>query len=366
MKTAVVLLLAGSVLAGAAGALLAGTGQLAIWLAVMALLGGCAGLVLLQRTCFTPAKRLEQALCQTTQGHCPADYGMWAGLAAACFEHRKQQGADPALSAGSADRPRDAAPRDVVPRDVVAEQERQELLAASLRMARDSMRVQARHIQALSLEMHSEIDTLAGYAQGSNPDAVSATVLALKKNLSECMRGFKSEVDFLEDCLAQRPGFADSEYLQSSANRLEDGELFVAWSEELATGVEAIDGQHKLLLTWINKLHHAVNSGRSREELREVLEALAGYAFTHFNTEEIFFKRSAYPDTEKHIRIHEEFRARVEEFHAALLAGKANVDMEVLRFLRDWLIHHISGMDVAFAPYLKETEKTPAAQVVSE
>lgn len=83
-----------------------------------------------------------------------------------------------------------------------------------------------------------------------------------------------------------------------------------------------------------------------------MLDALAGYAFTHFNTEEIFFCHSDYPDANRHIQIHEQFKAKVMEFRDAVSDGKANVDMEVLDFLKNWLIEHIQGMDVAFAPYL--------------
>ncbi|MBQ4567047.1 MAG: hemerythrin family protein [Desulfovibrio sp.] len=357
MKTVVFLLLAGSILTGAAGAVLADTGPLAGWLAVIALLGGCAGLILLQQAVFAPARRLEQALRQKAQGLCPASYGIWAGLAAVSTGH-PGPGATIPQTVNTEQPSSDSADRAFAAEE---EKERQALLAASLRMARDSMRVQSRHIQAISLEMHCEIDRLAAYARDNDPEAVSASVSILKKDLSECMRGFKSEVDFLEDCLTQLEGFTDTGTASSTAPHQEGGILFAAWSDELATGIEAIDGQHKLLLTYINKLHHAINTGRSREELQEVLEALAGYAFTHFNTEEIFFKRTDYPDTEKHIRIHEDFRTKVEEFHTALLAGKANVDMEVLHFLRDWLIHHISGMDVAFAPYLRTAKADSAA-----
>ena len=55
---------------------------------------------------------------------------------------------------------------------------------------------------------------------------------------------------------------------------------------------------------------------------------------------------------EKHIRVHEQFKAKVVEFRDAVSDGKANVDKEVLDFLKNWLIEHIQGMDVAFAPYL--------------
>ena len=106
------------------------------------------------------------------------------------------------------------------------------------------------------------------------------------------------------------------------------------------------------MLSYINKLHRAIRDGRDEKTLLEVLDALAGYAFTHFNTEEIFFSHSDYPDVEKHIRVHDQFKAKVVEFRDAVSDGKANVDTEVLDFLKNWLIEHIQGMDVAFAPYL--------------
>lgn len=149
---------------------------------------------------------------------------------------------------------------------------------------------------------------------------------------------------------------AASEASEQAIEALEEGQvpLFAKWSEEFATHVETIDEQHRMLFNYVNKLYDAIQGGSSATELQEVLDALTGYAFTHFSTEEILFSHSDYPDKEKHLQVHEAFRAKVANFQDALSHGKANVDMELLIFLRDWLIHHIQGMDVTFAPYLQE------------
>ena len=86
--------------------------------------------------------------------------------------------------------------------------------------------------------------------------------------------------------------------------------------------------------------------------LLEILDALAGYAFTHFNTEEIFFAHSDYPAAKAHIEIHQQFRDKVLLFRESVLEGKSGVDLALLDFLKTWLVEHIQGMDVSFAPYV--------------
>ncbi|MBQ3058878.1 MAG: hemerythrin family protein [Desulfovibrio sp.] len=338
MKGIIVLLLGAGLACGAAAALT--PSPFAVWLGAMALLCGAGGLLLLQRTVFGPVEALEQALrTGMLTSEMASGYGVLANLADACLisekklrqeETARQQGMEELARASS------------------ALHDRYELLSTSLTMARDSMRIQARNIHAISLEMHGEIDRLAGQTAPNSTDR-------LKSLLSECMKGFKSEVDFLDACLSQMDSLTADDNVPSMKQTPQNQEQpFVSWSDSLSTGEETVDSQHKLLLTYINKLHHAINSGRSDKELQEVLDALAGYAFTHFNTEEIIFSATDYPDREKHIQIHEDFKAKVASFQEALATGSANVDMEVLHFLREWLVHHIQGMDVAFGPWLTQ------------
>ena len=124
------------------------------------------------------------------------------------------------------------------------------------------------------------------------------------------------------------------------------------WKGCYDTGIPVLDGQHKLLLSYINRLHSGMQNGCSNTLLLGVLDDLTGYAFTHFATEESFFSRSAYPLTERHIREHQKFRETITQLRDAVLDGKAFIDIALLEYLKNWLVGHIQNMDAMFAPYV--------------
>ena len=136
------------------------------------------------------------------------------------------------------------------------------------------------------------------------------------------------------------------------ANALKTGDLgsavsehLVDWTKGLATGIPLIDEQHKMLLNYINSLHSAMKRGVTDTELLNILNVLYDYTVSHFSTEEQFFSHSDYADTQKHREIHRKFTDRIAEFRDAMAKGSAQVSMELLNFLKDWLIHHIQGTD---------------------
>ncbi|GAB7021853.1 bacteriohemerythrin [Salidesulfovibrio brasiliensis] len=132
-----------------------------------------------------------------------------------------------------------------------------------------------------------------------------------------------------------------------------DGKLF-EWDDSLSVGVREIDGQHKVLIDLINELNDAMRARRSKAIMMDVVKRLADYAVEHFATEERLFDRYGYPETEAHKEIHRKFVAKVSEFAEQLNSGKASVTMEVMRFLKDWLIGHIKGTDQKYSAFLNE------------
>ena len=137
----------------------------------------------------------------------------------------------------------------------------------------------------------------------------------------------------------------------------DDDQPLVQWQESYSVGIAAIDKQHKMLLSYINQLHRSIHNGGDTATLLEILDALAGYAFTHFSTEEIFFANSGYPQAEAHTRVHREFEQKVIQFREAVLDKKAHVDVTVLEFLKEWLLEHIQKMDAGITGYVAEHRK---------
>ena len=62
--------------------------------------------------------------------------------------------------------------------------------------------------------------------------------------------------------------------------------MAIEWTEDLATGVNKIDNQHKELFKRINNLLEACNQGRGKNEVEKVIKFLDDYVIIHFSEEE--------------------------------------------------------------------------------
>lgn len=129
---------------------------------------------------------------------------------------------------------------------------------------------------------------------------------------------------------------------------------FMKWSSELELGLEVIDRQHRWLVHATNALHIEMHKDpREYERLDTLIRGLLLYVRQHFAVEERLFKRYGYPQTEAHLKEREHFTVAVEEWQSRHQAGEA-LSMEVLGFLKHWLLYHILRSDKAYVPFLKE------------
>ncbi|MDR2745113.1 MAG: bacteriohemerythrin [Desulfovibrio sp.] len=128
---------------------------------------------------------------------------------------------------------------------------------------------------------------------------------------------------------------------------------FVQWTSKLELHVPAIDNQHRKLCEYINDLYAAMKNNRTSSELQNVVKKLRNYTASHFGDEERLFNASQYPGIREHKEIHKKFVARLDDFEKQLKDGTATVSMELLTFLKDWLIEHIAGTDRGYVPYLQ-------------
>lgn len=127
----------------------------------------------------------------------------------------------------------------------------------------------------------------------------------------------------------------------------------VEWSPALATGIELIDHQHKMLCLYINTLYRATIQDAGVKEIADIVDLLKVYTATHFATEERYFDLSEYPDAESHKQIHASFVSKVIQVQKDLYTGKITVGNDLLKFLKDWLVNHIRGTDHEYASFLK-------------
>jgi len=134
-------------------------------------------------------------------------------------------------------------------------------------------------------------------------------------------------------------------------------------------GVDALDNQHKVLADCINKLVvecQRVASAQSKVRHKEVLAQLFNELYTttkkHFSFEEALMRNEGYPSYAAHAREHVMLIAELKAtFVNGLKAGSCNLNPDILKALKSWLIAHVSHSDRDFADFLLEKHPSRVA-----
>lgn len=137
-----------------------------------------------------------------------------------------------------------------------------------------------------------------------------------------------------------------------SVIRLDEGPL-LEWSPELAVDIDILDTQHKTLVAMINELAGAMKDGTAKKKMLNILLQLKEYTATHFSEEEKLFDRYQYPKTAEHKKSHSDFVEKVLAVEDDIVSGRITISLELLEFLKDWLVSHISVMDKQYSEYLR-------------
>ena len=127
----------------------------------------------------------------------------------------------------------------------------------------------------------------------------------------------------------------------------------MTWTEKMSVGIGVIDTDHQKLVSMVNELYDGIQAGKGKEKLGSVLDALVDYTKMHFAREEKFFAQTAYPDSAAHKKEHEALTKQVADVQAKFKAGATStLSLEVMNFLKNWLINHIQGSDKKYGPHL--------------
>ena len=126
------------------------------------------------------------------------------------------------------------------------------------------------------------------------------------------------------------------------------------WNDKLSVGIGTIDTDHQKLVSMANELFEAMRNAKGKEALGRILDGLVGYTKTHFAREESYMGKHLYPAATGHKAEHAAFVKTVLDVQAKYHAGETAVlSMQVLNFLRDWLVKHIQGSDRALGAFLQ-------------
>jgi hemerythrin-like metal-binding protein len=130
---------------------------------------------------------------------------------------------------------------------------------------------------------------------------------------------------------------------------------WIPWLPAYEVNVPEIDEQHRELFRMFNDLLDAMWDGKGKNIIEEKLRFLAGYAVTHFSTEEKYMVNYNFPDFTAHKKLHDDFTAGVVDFLKVYERNGAKTDMlvSVVQDLGTWTREHIRDMDQEMGKYLE-------------
>lgn len=123
----------------------------------------------------------------------------------------------------------------------------------------------------------------------------------------------------------------------------------VAWEDRYRLGIDHIDSHHQHLLELLNRAYNAVIIEYNINDIRYIFHELLEYTDYHFKAEEELMHKFDYSKIDSHVLEHEVFRNRLNELLGSLLSLDSKFDIEIIYFLEEWLLNHISHVDKDFA-----------------
>jgi hemerythrin len=141
-------------------------------------------------------------------------------------------------------------------------------------------------------------------------------------------------------------------------------------TEDLLTHHDVIDAQHAVLVDLLNEATTLVGvaGAEGMSHFNRLTDQLLDYAGYHFTTEEQLMGSFNYAvrapeEAQLHVAEHRGFAARVLAMRAEFARDPRQVGGQVLvRFLQDWLVHHIGESDHDLGLFLEAaTREGPAA-----
>lgn len=125
----------------------------------------------------------------------------------------------------------------------------------------------------------------------------------------------------------------------------------ITWSDQLATGLADVDGQHRRLIDIINKLGDLHARCATADELLPVLAELRDYTVYHFQHEANLMQSLPVNQANRaaHLKAHQGFVDLIVRAGEMVATNPSDVVDHLLAFLVKWLVHHITGVDTRLA-----------------
>jgi len=137
------------------------------------------------------------------------------------------------------------------------------------------------------------------------------------------------------------------------------------WETANECGHPLIDSQHRELFELGTTILGAMQSHRPLEELRLMVDGLAGRIIQHFKSEEGITFAAGFPGAPQHSVLHQELTHRTVELVGQFRTGSVSIE-ELFDFLADSVFRHFLEEDRSYHPYLAVHPSLPKTVLAEE
>ena len=129
----------------------------------------------------------------------------------------------------------------------------------------------------------------------------------------------------------------------------------IIWNNSFSVGVQELDKQHKKLINLINNLIEMKDAKVDSEIISDALTEMTKYTLEHFEAEEKLMNENNYPDYSLHKGQHMQFKKQTAKFCMDTMSYKSTIPIEILTFLKEWLINHILDSDMQYKTFFSQS-----------
>jgi len=113
-----------------------------------------------------------------------------------------------------------------------------------------------------------------------------------------------------------------------------------------------LDEQHIRLLQFTNDLLLSYSEKDDDSVVLNAINSLIDYSYYHFEYEEEIMRGRGYPDIERHIKLHNGFRSKINKLKKRFDKGDKNVMDHLILYLISWIKNHMVIEDLDYKNYM--------------
>lgn len=124
------------------------------------------------------------------------------------------------------------------------------------------------------------------------------------------------------------------------------------WSAKYLLGHKDIDEKHEIIFTMLNDFYHK----NDKHSAIMLAQHLVTFIDLQFESEESLLRKISYPDTDSHIKEHQELRTNLLLLINRLENYNVDTQHKIAMFVYSWFSQHILKSDMLFKAYAKSIE----------